>query len=147
MKSSFATIVVLGLSLVANAMLAARLVRVNSPAAPTTESHAVSTSPQPSATGDGIASDSPFAAKPQHSSTGTHGVRSLLEWKQIYSSDLPAALANLRAAGFSEALVRGAMSALVDERLESRRREMLGAIDDRPYWMPAVSPYYTPELM
>lgn len=57
----------------------------------------------------------------------THG------WEQLRHDDLPTLVARLRAAGFPPAMLRAAVSALVNERFAPRRRAIESA-SEKPFW-------------
>lgn len=52
----------------------------------------------------------------------------------LQNGDLATLVARLRAAGFSASMIRTIVAAQVNEQFTARRKELLGAQEDRPFW-------------
>src|SRR5690606_38600096 len=50
------------------------------------------------------------------------------------SADLPDMVAQLRAAGFPPAAIRGIIAARLTERMAAKRKELLSGLEDPPFW-------------
>lgn len=55
-------------------------------------------------------------------------------WRSLQSDDLPALVANLRAAGFPDPQARAVVASVLGARYEAKRRALLGAEDVPPFW-------------
>jgi hypothetical protein len=55
-------------------------------------------------------------------------------WPALRSDDLPGLVARLRAAGFPPNLVRAIVSAEIEGRFRSKAMELVGAVEDVPFW-------------
>lgn len=57
-------------------------------------------------------------------------------WVSLDSKDLPTFVRNLRATGFSDAMVREMVRVRVDERIDARLEKLAALITDTPFWKP-----------
>lgn len=59
-------------------------------------------------------------------------------WAELHAGTVPDLVARLREAGFPVAVIRGIVSAQVDEQLALRRRALRAEVDRMPYWKNSV---------
>ncbi len=134
-------ILVLTLSLAANAALAFLLLRTDS-THPKSEYTAAGSSRPASEAGArqpsrADASD-PVASAITRAPTGPD------LWSQLFSADLDQLATRLKAAGFSFREIRAILLPLAQQRFQQLRTEVMGPQDSAPYWHP-TSPHSMPE--
>lgn len=66
--------------------------------------------------------------------TEVEAARMAQVWTGLQNSDLPTLVAQLRAAGFSPAMIRAIVAARVNEQFSARRKALLAQQEDQPFW-------------
>jgi hypothetical protein len=134
-------VIVLALSLAANAGLIAVLVSRSTDVAPTV------VSPSPAAMAGASAAADAIKNSPHAAASGTAEPKT---WEFLQTNDLPALVARLRAAGFPPNVVRRIVGTLVSERFDGRRLEIEKANLEAPFWTNpgnvSMDPKIGPEL-
>lgn len=81
------------------------------------------------------ASSATSPARPRAgAAAGTAADLSGAKWTDLKSDDPATFIANLRAAGYSEAEIRALLSFQLNQKVTARRRELVGLTPDTPYW-------------
>lgn len=62
-------------------------------------------------------------------------------WAALDAADLPTLVARLRAAGFPPIVIRGIVSARIEEQFATRMQALRRTLDDTPYWQPSPTHY------
>ena len=77
-------------------------------------------------------------AQPVAGPTATdHEVAQLAQtWQRLQSGDLKSLIAQLRAAGFSESMIRSIVASQVYDQFIARRKALIAQQEDNPYWTP-----------
>jgi hypothetical protein len=130
-------IVFLGLSLVANVMLAVLITRVSAANATATAN------PRPTAGGT-----SPQAASATASSSAPNAKQTAARgspWSDLNSENLEILVARLRAAGFPDRVLRAVVNRLLDDRFRVREHEITRGEEDIPFWREPSRVFDRPE--
>ena len=121
MKTSL-LVVLLALSLAANAALYFQRSSAHTAPKPRTASADKTNS---ATTGQTIAA----------TSAADHEVTQLAQtWQRLQSGDLKTFIQQLRAAGFSESMIRSIVAAQIYEQFSARRKALIAQQEDTPYW-------------
>lgn len=95
-------------------------------------------SASPRGTGDSHSSSTRSASTDQATAatnTADHEIAQLTQtWQRLQSGDLKTLVVQLRAAGFSESVIRSIIGAQVYERFSARRKALLAQQEETPYW-------------
>jgi hypothetical protein len=127
-----------GVSLVANASL---LLLLNRPAASTHTQPSSPTQVERSSASAERSATVAEAKSPDPSSTAT-----AVSWPELSAASLPDLIARLRAAGFPRSVLRAVASARASEQMAAKRKAILSASEDIPYWK-VKRPMFDAKLM
>lgn len=139
MKSSAAF--VLGVSLLANAGMVTALA-LKPELAPASLGRVLGSSEPPGASP--VPEPAPASETPKPSGGSVAKVSEVKGWAALDTADLPELAKRLRAAGFPPDVVRGILSAKIEDRFVERYRALFAKRESADYWKPRT---YSAELM
>lgn len=131
-------VVLLALSLAANAALYFQQNSTRKPTEPRVVGAASAAATDPASSGQTVeATKANSAAMAQLVQT----------WQRLQSGDLKQLIQQLRAAGFSESMIRSIISAQVSEQFSARRKALITQQEDTPFWKTQQRLGYDPKTM
>ncbi len=89
------------------------------------------------------------AAAAEKSTAGAAAANAPLRqaWSELQTGDLKTLVARLKAAGFSNSMIRSIVAAQVGEQFAARRKELLGQQEEQPFWKSGRNGMMDPKAM